>query len=80
VDAPVNFRLGARYRLSDAVALHANWGESFLLNSGTDRFGQGFAPERGKGHELGVTGAWRGVDIALTWFDIRKQGILTNDP
>jgi len=80
VDQPVNFRLGARYRLDDNFAFHANWGESFLLNSGTDRFGQGFAPEHGKGYELGVTGAWAGVDVALTWFDIRKQGILTNDP
>lgn len=80
VDQPVNFRLGARYKLDETFALHANWGESFLLNSGTDRFGQGFAPERGKGYELGVTGAWAGVDVALTWFDIRKQGILTNDP
>jgi len=77
---PVHFRLGARYRVNQAIALHANWGESFLLNSGTDRFGRGFAPERGKGHELGITGAWTGIDVALTWFDIRKQGILTNDP
>ncbi len=80
VDAPVNFRAGARYKLDETFALHANWGESFLLNSGTDRFGQGFAPERGKGYELGVTGAWHGIDVAVTWFDIRKQGILTNDP
>ncbi|NIJ64785.1 iron complex outermembrane receptor protein [Sphingomonas leidyi] len=77
---PVHFRLGARYRVNQAIALHANWGESFLLNSGTDRFGRGFAPERGKGHELGITGAWTGIDVALTWFNIRKQGILTNDP
>jgi iron complex outermembrane recepter protein len=80
IDDPVNFRLGARYSLNDAIALHANWGESFLLNSGTDRNGLGFAPERGKGYELGITGSWRGIDLAVTWFDIRKHGILTNDP
>lgn len=80
VDEPVNFRLGARYRLSDALAVHANWGESYVLNSGTDRSGEGFAPERGKGYELGIAGTWPGIDVALTWFDIRKQGILTNDP
>lgn len=80
IDDPVNFRAGARYKLDDTFALHANWGESFLLNSGTDRFGKGFAPEKGKGHEFGVTAAWAGMDVAFTWFDIRKQGILTNDP
>lgn len=60
--------------------MHANWGESYVLNSGTDRSGEGFAPERGKGYELGIAGSWPGIDVALTWFDIRKQGILTNDP
>lgn len=80
IDEPVNFRVGGRYQVSEVVALHANWGESFLLNSGTDRDGQGFGPERGKGWELGGTASWSGIDLALTWFDIRKQGILTNDP
>lgn len=80
IGEPLNFRLGARYQLNPAIALHANWGESFLLNSGTDSAGQGFAPERGKGYELGLSGAWPGVDVAVTWFDIRKAGILTNDP
>lgn len=80
IDEPVKFRLGGRYELSDVVRLHANWGESFVLNSGTDRAGNGFAPESGKGYELGVAFAWPGIDLAATWFDIRKQGILTNDP
>lgn len=80
VDEPVNFRIGARYRLSDIVSLHANWGESFLLNSGTGRDGTGFAPERGKGYELGLAAAWPGIDLAVTFFDIEKQSILTNDP
>lgn len=80
VGDPLNFRIGGRYRLSDAFALHANWGESFLLNSGTGRSLEGFAPERGKGYELGLTASWPGIDIAATWFDIAKSGILTNDP
>lgn len=80
IDDPVQFRLAGRYKLADAVALHAAWGESFVLNSGTDRLGTGFAPETTKGYELGASGAWRGIDVAVTWFDIRKQGILTNDP
>ena len=80
VGEPVNFRIGGRYRVNDVFALHANWGESFLLNSGTSRELEGFAPERGKGYELGITAAWPGIDVAATWFDISKSGILTNDP
>jgi iron complex outermembrane receptor protein len=80
IDEPVTFRFGARYRLSDAIAVHTSWGENFVLNSGTDRTGRGFAPETGKGYEVGLAGKWSGVDVAVTWFDIRKRGILTNDP
>ncbi|KQM66572.1 MULTISPECIES: TonB-dependent siderophore receptor [unclassified Sphingomonas] len=80
VDQPFHFRLDAKYQATDAIAVHANWGENFVLNSGTDRFGQGFAPESGKGYEVGMAGRWPGIDLAATWFDIRKQGILTNDP
>jgi iron complex outermembrane receptor protein len=79
-DAPVNGRIGARFRLSERVALHANWGESFLLNSGTDRHGNGFDPERGRGYEAGVTVRTDRLDLGATWFDITKNGILTNDP
>ncbi len=80
IDEPVNFRIGGRYALGERVALHANWGESFLLNSGVGRDAQGFAPERGKGYELGASVALSGVDVAVTWFDIAKRDILTNDP
>ena len=80
VDQPVNFRIGAKYQASEAIALHANWGENFVLNSGTDRFARGFAPETGRGYEAGIAGTWPGIDLAVTWFDIGKRGILTNDP
>ncbi|WP_298813931.1 TonB-dependent siderophore receptor [uncultured Sphingomonas sp.] len=79
-DAPVNGRFGGRFQLSEQVALHANWGESFLLNSGTDRRGNGFDPERGRGYEAGVTVRTARLDLGATWFDITKNGILTNDP
>ena len=80
VDEPVNFRLGARYQVSEAVAVHANWGENFSLNTGTDRVGQGFPPETGKGYEVGVAAKLPGVDVAATFFDIRTKNILTTDP
>lgn len=80
VDAPVKFRAGARYAVDDHLSVHANWGESFLLNSGTGRTGEGFAPEEARGYEVGVAGRWAGVDVGLTWFDIAKTNILTTDP
>ena len=80
VDQPTHVRFAARYQASEAVAVHASWGESFVLNSGTDRLGNGFAPESGKGYEVGVAARWPGVDLAATWFDIRKSGILATNP
>lgn len=77
---PVNFRVGARYRVTGAIALHANWGENFSLNTGTDRTGAGFGPETGRGYEVGIAAKLPGIDVAATWFDIRKQDILTTDP
>ncbi|MGN7998741.1 TonB-dependent siderophore receptor [Sphingomonas sp. 22176] len=80
VDDPVNFRVGAQYRLDPRFALHANWGENFVLNSGTGRDGSGFAPETGKGYELGASARLPGVDLSASWFSIEKRNILTNDP
>jgi iron complex outermembrane receptor protein len=77
---PVNFRLGARYAVNDAIAVHANWGESFQLNSGSGAGGVAFAPEQGHGYEVGAAGRWRGLDVGFTWFDIRKRNVLTTDP
>ena len=77
---PVTFRVGGRYRISDAIAVHANWGENFSLNTGTDRNGEGFGPETGKGYEIGIAAKLPGVDMAATFFDIRKTNILTTDP
>jgi iron complex outermembrane recepter protein len=79
-DEPVSSRIGGRYRVTDAIAVHANWGENFSLNTGTDRFGAGFGPETGRGYEVGVAAKLPGIDAAVTWFDIRKNDILTTDP
>lgn len=79
-DSPVDYRLAARYRLTDALTAHASYGQSFVLNSGTGRTGAGFAPEEGKGYEVGLSGAWDGLDLAATVFDIEKTNILTSDP
>ena len=80
IDEPVSFRVGGRYRFSDMIAVHANWGENFSLNTGTDRNGAGFGPETGKGYEVGIAANLPGIDVAATWFNIRKRDILTTDP
>ena len=80
IGTPLSLRVGARYRVDDTVALHASWGENMVLNSGTDRFGQGFAPEEGSGYEAGASVRRGGLEVTLSWFDIRKHGILTTDP
>lgn len=77
---PVNFRLGARYAVTDAISVHTNWGQSFQLNSGSGAGGAAFAPERGHGYEIGAAGRWQGVDLGITWFDIKKSNVLTTDP
>lgn len=79
-DQPVKFRAGARYAVTDGIAAHVNWGQSFLLNSGTGRDGASFAPEEATGYEIGTAGRWRGIDVGVTWYDIHKDNILTNDP
>ena len=79
-DEPLNFRFGARYAVSDAVSVHANWGESFQLNSGSGADGAAFAPEEGSGWEVGASGRWDGLDVGVTAFDIEKTNVLTTDP
>ncbi|GGB20653.1 TonB-dependent receptor [Sphingomonas metalli] len=79
-NAPVTFRMGARYAITSSVSVHGNWGESILLNSGSGRDGAAFAPERGHGYEAGLSGRWAGIDAGITWFDIAKSGVLTTDP
>ncbi|TFW12811.1 TonB-dependent siderophore receptor [Brevundimonas intermedia] len=79
-DTPLKYRFAARYRLTDNLTAHASYGQSFVLNSGTGRDGSGFAPEDGQGYEIGLAGAWDGLDLAATVFDIEKSNILTTDP
>ena len=79
-DTPFDYRFAARYRLTDTITAHASYGRSFVLNSGTGRNGAGFAPEKGQGYEIGLAGAWEGLDLAATVFDIEKSNILTTEP
>lgn len=78
--SPLKFRVGVRYTVSDAISAHANWGQSFQLNSGSGRTGAAFAPEQGQGFEVGAAGRWDGLDVGATYFDIKKSNVLTTDP
>ncbi len=79
-DTPVDYRFAARYRLTSHLTAHASYGRSFVLNSGIGRDDMGFSPEEGQGYEVGLAGAWDGLDLAATVFDIEKSNILTTDP
>lgn len=77
---PVDYRVGTRFRVSDHLAVHANWGEGFRANSSVGRNDNAFDPETGEGYEIGaklVAGRTRG---AISWFRVTKENILATDP
>ena len=74
-------RLGLNYRLNDRWSWYANYGESFALNSGMDRNGDVFNPEKGKSYEIG--GKYRITPqslLSLALFKMDKENVLTTDP
>ena len=74
-------RLGLNYRLNDRWSWYANYGESFALNSGMDRNGDVFNPEKGKSYEIG--GKYRITSqslLSLALFKMDKENVLTTDP
>lgn len=77
---PVDFRAGVRYRMSDQLAFHANWGEGFRANSSVGRLDNVFGPETGHGYEVGAKLALPGARAAITWFGVSKRNLLASDP
>lgn len=77
---PVEFRAGLRYRLDNRIAFHANWGEGFRPNSSVGRQGEAFAPETGRGYEIGTKLVLPAVRASLSWFSVSKRNILATDP
>ncbi len=77
---PVEFRAGIRYRPDPRFALHANWGEGFRPNSSVGREGNAFAPESGRGYEIGGKLVLSSFRAAASWFSVSKRNILATDP
>jgi iron complex outermembrane receptor protein len=81
-DNAVTPRFGVIYDLTDSLAVYANTARSFKPNSGANRQGDGFDPEKGKSYELGVK--WQALDQQLSIdaavYHIVKQNVLANDP
>ncbi|MFT4101888.1 MAG: TonB-dependent siderophore receptor [Burkholderiaceae bacterium] len=81
-DTAVTPRVGVIYDLTDTLAVYANTARSYKPNTGSDRLGNGFDPEKGKSYEIGAKwlalGRALSVDAAL--YHIEKQNVLTADP
>ena len=77
---PLEFRAGIRYRPDSRFAFHANWGEGFRANSSIGRVGQAFAPETGRGYEVGAKLVLPSFRATATWFSVSKRNILAADP
>lgn len=77
---PVELRAGLRYRPDPRFAFHANWGEGSRANSSVGRLGDAFAPETGRGYEVGAKLVLPSFRAAASWFDVAKRNILAADP
>ncbi|WP_082471039.1 TonB-dependent receptor [Sphingomonas sp. Leaf198] len=77
---PIEFRAGIRYRPDPRFAFHANWGEGSRANSSVGRLGNAFAPETGRGYEVGAKLVLASLRVGASWFDVSKRNILATDP
>jgi iron complex outermembrane receptor protein len=77
---PIEFRGGIRYRPDPRFAFHANWGEGSRANSSVGRLGEAFAPETGRGYEVGAKLVLPAFRAAASWFNVSKRNILATDP
>lgn len=74
-------RLGLNYRINDVWSWYANYGHSFALNSGMDRYGKVFDPEKGKSYEIGSKYQINPQSLlSIALFKMLKENVLTTDP
>lgn len=79
-DQQVSPRVGLVYLLSADFSLYGSYSEGFLPLSGTDFYGNAFAPEQSQSAEVGVKFQFGGLNGTLALFDADKSNILTSDP
>ena len=70
------------YLANQFVAPYISYATSFIPNIGTDKNDALFEPEKGKQYEIGMKfqSADQQIQGALSWFDLRRQNVLVNDP
>ncbi|MCU4414616.1 TonB-dependent receptor [Acinetobacter sp. WU_MDCI_Axc73] len=75
-------RVGLVYSLTDQWNVYGNISQSFKPNTGSDRFGQGFDPEKGTSYEIGSKTQFFDDRLSLdsAVFFVKKKNILTPDP
>lgn len=74
-------RFGINFKASDQWSLYSNYGRSFAMNSGMDRNGENFAPEKGQSYEVGSKYQLNDRSLlSLALFKMQKQNVLTTDP
>ncbi|MBP8005806.1 MAG: TonB-dependent siderophore receptor [Acinetobacter sp.] len=74
-------RFGINFKASNQWSLYSNYGRSFAMNSGMDRNGENFAPEKGQSYEVGSKYQLNDHSLlSLALFKMQKQNVLTTDP
>lgn len=74
-------RFGLNYRINDSWSVYSNYGQSFALNSGMDKYNQVFAPEKGESYEIGSKYQINSQSlISIALFKMNKKNVLTTDP
>lgn len=78
----ISNRLGAVYIMNNETALFANYSEGFMPNSGVDKYGNVFQPEKSKSYEAGIKFDYKPIDLESTFslFYIDKYNVKTKDP
>ena len=81
-DTAVTPRFGLMYDVTPTVAVYANTARSYKPNTGAQRLGGGFDPEKGRSNEVGVK--WEALDRTLSvngaLYHTVKQNVQTVDP
>ncbi|MCF7769465.1 TonB-dependent siderophore receptor [Achromobacter pulmonis] len=81
-DSAVSPRLGVVYDLTETLSVYANTARAYKPNTGADRQGNGFNPEKGKSIEVGAK--WEllneKLSVDVSAYQIDKQNVLTVDP
>ncbi|WP_240652674.1 TonB-dependent siderophore receptor [Rheinheimera riviphila] len=79
-DQQLSPRIGLVYVLNPELSIYSSYSEGFLPLSGTDFYGDAFAPEQSQSAELGLKFQLAGFNGTLALFDAKKSNILTSDP